>query len=119
MNYAMIRYLIGWMLGVESVFLLLPALTAIVYQEPVVAAYLGTEAAAGAVFVAVLGLIWINFLLEILIDVLLAPALYRVVSAVERTLGRKKSGGASSAIEKAEKKKNPDEENAGTWDITE
>ena len=44
MNYAMIRYLIGWMLGVESVFLLLPALTAIVYQEPVVAAYLGTAA---------------------------------------------------------------------------
>lgn len=33
MNYAMIRYLIGWMLGVESVFLLLPALTAILYQE--------------------------------------------------------------------------------------
>ena len=70
-------------------------------------------------FVAVLGLIWINFLLEILIDVLLAPALYRVVSAVERTLGRKRSGGAPSAVEKAEKKENPDEENAGTWDITE
>ena len=68
---------------------------------------------------AVLGLIWINFLLEILIDVLLAPALYRVVSAVERRLGGKKSGGASSAVEKAEKKENPDEENAGTWDITE
>lgn len=84
-----------------------------------VAAYLGTEAAAGAVFVAVLGLIWINFLLEILIDVLLAPALYRVVSIVERTLGGKKSGGAPSAVEKAEKKENPDEENAGTWDITE
>lgn len=42
MNYAMIRYLIGWMLGVESVFLLLPALTAVLYQEHVVTAYLGT-----------------------------------------------------------------------------
>ena len=30
MNYAMIRYLIGWMLGVESVFLLLPTLTAVI-----------------------------------------------------------------------------------------
>ena len=44
MNYAIIRYLIGWMLGVESVFLLLPALTAVIYQEPVVLAYVGTAA---------------------------------------------------------------------------
>ena len=36
MNYVMIRYLIGWMLGVEAIFLLLPALTAVLYQEPVV-----------------------------------------------------------------------------------
>ena len=36
MNYAMVRYLIGWMLGVESLFLLLPMLTAILYREPVV-----------------------------------------------------------------------------------
>ena len=41
MNYVMIRYLIGWMLGVEAIFLLLPALTAVLYQEPVVLAYLG------------------------------------------------------------------------------
>lgn len=44
MNHAMIRYLIGWMLGVESVFLLLPALTAILYREPVVLAYVGAAA---------------------------------------------------------------------------
>lgn len=44
MNYAMIRYLIGWMLGVESVFLLLPTLTAVIYQENVVTAYLGAAA---------------------------------------------------------------------------
>ena len=42
MNHAMVRYLIGWMLGVESLFLLLPALTAILYREHVVLAYLGT-----------------------------------------------------------------------------
>ena len=51
MNYAMIRYLIGWMLGVESVFLLLPALTAVVYQEPVVLAYVGTAALCMAIAV--------------------------------------------------------------------
>lgn len=44
MNHAMVRYLIGWMLGVESVFLLLPMLTAILYREPVVLAYLATAA---------------------------------------------------------------------------
>lgn len=42
MNHAMVRYLIGWMLGVESLFLLLPALTAILYREHVVLSYLGT-----------------------------------------------------------------------------
>ena len=26
MNFAIVRYLIGWMLGIESIFLLLPAL---------------------------------------------------------------------------------------------
>nr|WP_297171635.1 TrkH family potassium uptake protein [uncultured Agathobaculum sp.] len=51
MNYAMIRYLIGWMLGVESVFLLLPALTAVVYQEHVVSAYVGTAALCLAIAV--------------------------------------------------------------------
>ena len=44
MNYAMIRYLIGWMLGVEAIFLLLPTLTAVIYQENVVTAYLGAAA---------------------------------------------------------------------------
>lgn len=44
MNHAMVRYLIGWMLGVESLFLLLPALTALIYRENVVLAYLGVAA---------------------------------------------------------------------------
>ena len=33
MNHAMVRYLLGWMLGVEAAFLLLPMLTALVYGE--------------------------------------------------------------------------------------
>lgn len=40
MNHAMVRYLIGWMLGVEAVFLLLPMLAALVYGEAVVLTYL-------------------------------------------------------------------------------
>ncbi|MDO5142172.1 MAG: TrkH family potassium uptake protein [Eubacteriales bacterium] len=49
MNLAIVRYLIGWMLGVESVFLLLPVVTALLYREPVVLAYLGVSAACMAV----------------------------------------------------------------------
>ena len=49
MNLAMVRYLIGWMLGVESLFLLLPALTAILYREHVVLAYLGVAAICMAI----------------------------------------------------------------------
>ena len=40
MNFAIVRYLIGWMLGIESIFLLLPALTAVIYGEPELPAYL-------------------------------------------------------------------------------
>lgn len=42
MNIAMVRYLIGWMLTVESAFLLLPALTAAVYREGAGLFYLAT-----------------------------------------------------------------------------
>ncbi|MDO4270945.1 MAG: TrkH family potassium uptake protein [Eubacteriales bacterium] len=44
MNHAMVRYLIGWILGIEAAFLLLPALTAVIYGEAVVAAYLAAAA---------------------------------------------------------------------------
>ena len=40
MNFAIVRYLIGWMLGIESVFLLCPALTAVIYGEKELPAYL-------------------------------------------------------------------------------
>ena len=29
MNFAIVRYLIGWLMGIESLFLLLPAFTAV------------------------------------------------------------------------------------------
>lgn len=51
-----------------------------------VAAYLGTEATASIVFVTVFGLIWVNFLTEIAISLLFAPALHRVVCIVERQI---------------------------------
>ncbi len=41
MNYAMVRYLIGRMLGVEGVFMLAPMLTACIYREREALAYLG------------------------------------------------------------------------------
>lgn len=54
-----------------------------------VASFLGTEATAGVVFVTVFGLIWLNFVLEIVVNLLIAPALYRIVSVIEKTAGRK------------------------------
>lgn len=47
MNYRMIRYIIGWLLLFECVFLAVPALTAAVYREHVVWYYLGTMALCG------------------------------------------------------------------------
>lgn len=44
MNYAMIRYLLGWMLGVEAAFLFAPLLTALLYEESVIWAYLAVMA---------------------------------------------------------------------------
>ena len=44
MNFAIVRYLIGWMLGIESIFLLLPALTAVIYGEAELPAYLTAAA---------------------------------------------------------------------------
>lgn len=52
-----------------------------------VAAYLGTQATAGVVFAAVFGMIWLNFVLEIVVNVLVAPALHRVVCIVEKAAG--------------------------------
>lgn len=54
-----------------------------------VASFLGTEATAQVVFVTVFGLIWLNFVLEIAVNVLFAPAVHRVVLVVEKKVGKK------------------------------
>ena len=33
MNYSIIFYIVGWVLNIEAAFLLLPSLTALIYQE--------------------------------------------------------------------------------------
>ncbi|MGN1078143.1 MAG: ECF transporter S component [Candidatus Gallimonas sp.] len=54
-----------------------------------VASFLGTEATAQVVFVTVFGLIWLNFVLEIAVNVLFAPAVHRIVLVVEKKVGKK------------------------------
>ena len=54
-----------------------------------VASFLGTEATAQVVFVTVFGLIWLNFVLEIAVNVLIAPAVHRIVLVVEKKVGKK------------------------------
>lgn len=44
MNYGMIRYILGKMLGVEALVLLIPALVSVIYQEEGVTAFLMTSA---------------------------------------------------------------------------
>lgn len=44
MNFAMVLFILGWVLSFESLFLLLPALIALVYHEPVGVAFLVTAA---------------------------------------------------------------------------
>lgn len=80
-----------------------------------VALFLGTEAAANVVFVAVFSLIWLNFLLEIAVSVLFSPAIHRVVTIIEkRILSRKKSNvkesSASAKLENAEPAKEQTEQ---------
>ncbi len=63
-----------------------------------VAAFLGVEAAANVVFVAVFGLIWLNFVLEIAVSVLFSPVVHRVVVIVEKQiLSKQKKGTAKEA----------------------
>lgn len=47
MNYRMIRYIVGWLLLFEALFLLVPTVTAAVYRESVFWHYLGAVAVCG------------------------------------------------------------------------
>jgi len=67
-----------------------------VIMAPQVAAYLGTESGAGIVFVAVFALIWLNFVLEIVVSGICAPAIATVIRVVERNFAKKKKGGEKS-----------------------
>lgn len=66
-------------------------LLGIVLMKDAAAQFMGTEASAAAVFLAVFALIWLNFVLEIVINVLLAPAVHRIVLIAEKQL-RKRCG---------------------------
>lgn len=46
MNYSMIRFVLGWIVKVEGIFLLLPVLTALIYKETAGYVFLGCAAAS-------------------------------------------------------------------------
>ncbi|MGN0822883.1 MAG: ECF transporter S component [Candidatus Gallimonas sp.] len=71
----------------------------IVIMKSDVAAFLGTEATAGVVFATVFGLIWLQFLLEIAINLIFAPAIHRIVLIVEKKAGVKRKVRASEEAE--------------------
>ena len=43
MNVSIIRYILGWVLRIEAVFLLLPCVTALIYRENVGIYYLAVS----------------------------------------------------------------------------
>ncbi len=55
-----------------------------------VAEFLGCGSSANVVFVTVFGLIWLNFVLEIAVSALLAPAVHRIVLIAEKQIGKRK-----------------------------
>ena len=59
--------------------------------------FLGTEATAAAVFVAVFTLIWLNFVLETVINVLFAPAISRIEHVVNSKVARYRADREGSA----------------------
>lgn len=65
-------------------------LLGIVLMREDAAVFLGTEATALAVFVTVFALIWLNSVLEIVVNVLIAPAISRIVLLLERMAERRK-----------------------------
>lgn len=75
-------------------------LAGMVVMKDDVAAFLGTEATAQVVFVTVFGLVWLNLVLELAVNILFAPAIHRVVLIAEKKFakrGVKRSPAAASA----------------------
>jgi len=65
-------------------------LLGMVIMTPQVAAYLSIESGAGVVFVAVFVAIWFNFVLEVAVSAICAPALATVIRVVEKNFRKKK-----------------------------
>lgn len=49
MNHSIIKYLLGWIMNMEALFMLLPVATAVVYGESIGFIYLGVAAACGLI----------------------------------------------------------------------
>lgn len=82
--------------GAYTASLLVPVINTGIYMlgmvlmKDDVAAFLGTEATANVVFTAVFGLIWLNFILEIAVSMLLAPVVHRIVLIVRGQIVKNK-----------------------------
>ncbi len=86
-------------------------LLGIVLMKDAASAFLGTQASAQAVFIAVFGLIWLNSLLEIVVNVLIAPAISRVVYLAEHMAekrGKDRSLPEDAAIKHTDARRNSD-----------
>ena len=72
-------------------------LLGVVSMKDAASQFLGTEATAAAVFVAVFTLIWLNFVLETVINVLFAPAITRIEHVVNSKVARYRADREGSA----------------------
>ena len=58
-----------------------------VVMQDAVAAFLGlTDYSAGIVFTVVFGIIWLNFVLEMVINLIFIPAIHRVIKVVQKAM---------------------------------
>lgn len=64
-------------------------LLGLVLMKDSAAQFLGTEATASAVFVTVFLFIWLNFVLELAVNVVLAPAIHVVARVFEKQINKK------------------------------
>ena len=76
-----------------------------------VAAFLGLEAKANIVFVTVFTIIWLNFVLEIAVNLVFAPAIHHVVLVVEKQIGKKKKNHSEPKEEISQQTEFSEEEN--------
>ena len=51
MNYRIIAYIVGWVLNLQAIFMALPSLTAVIYNEEDISAFLITMVATIITFI--------------------------------------------------------------------